>query len=197
MLTHKKPNIISALGVVPKKDTHELRIIHDCSHPIDNGVNSLYTVQKHSFESVDSAIRHLKPNGWLAKVDLKSAYRHVGIHPLDYNVMGLKYKFNKDKQFTYFYDIRLCFGASASVGIFHRLTQSVVRIMHRQGHTNVLCYLDDFLMTGDTQAECQTTMDIMLKLLDKLRFTINWSKVVYPSQNIDFLGINIDSVATP
>ena len=80
VLTDKKPNIISALGVVPKKDTDELRIIHDCSRPIDNGVNSLYTVQKHSLESVDSAIRYLKPNGWLAKVDLKSAYRYPSRH---------------------------------------------------------------------------------------------------------------------
>ena len=195
VITDNKPSIISALGAIPKKDTDELRIIHDCSQPIDNGVNSLFTVQKHSFESVDSAIRHLKPHGWLAKVDLKSAYRHVGIHPQDYKVMGLKYHFSKDNRFTYFYDTRLCFGASASVGIFHRITQSIVRMMHRQGHNKVMCYLDDFLLIGDTKTECQKSMDKLLQLLHKLGFTINWSKVVYPTQNIDFLGININSTA--
>ena len=99
---------------------------------------------KQSFESIDSAVRHVKPNYWMAKIDLKSAYRHVGVHPSQFDITGLKYKFNNDRNFTYFYDTRLMMGARKSVGIFHRITQSVVRMMRQKTNAKVLCYLMTF-----------------------------------------------------
>ena len=192
--TKTKPKIVSALGAIPKQNSQDLRIIHDCSRPIGHSVNSFAQVHKCTFQNIDAATAKLMPGSWMAKIDLKSAYRHVGVHPSNYPYLGLKYHFTGDLEPTYFYDTRLCFGASASVGIFHRLTQSVVRMLQRQGIFSVVCYLDDFLIIANSKNQCQNHMDALLGLLKNLGFTINWKKVVPPTQCITFLGISINSL---
>ena len=134
------PDIVSALAALPKPDSNEFRLIHDCSNPLGQGVNSYASIDKHSFESIDTAVRHVKTNSWMGKIDLKSAYRHVGLHPSQFGVTGLKYKFTGDASFTYFYDTRLMMGASQSVGTFHRITQSIVRMMKLKTKAKILCY---------------------------------------------------------
>lgn len=81
---------------------------------------------------------------------------------------------------TYLFDKRLPFGARVSPMIFHRLTQSVCRMMARRGYT-VLAYLDDFLIIEASQHRCQAAFDTLIKLLQSLGFTINWTKAVYPT----------------
>ncbi|MCP4931294.1 MAG: hypothetical protein GY912_04885 [Candidatus Marinimicrobia bacterium] len=38
LLVNTPPNIVSALGAIPKKNG-DVRLIHDCSHPVGNAVN--------------------------------------------------------------------------------------------------------------------------------------------------------------
>ena len=77
--------------------------------------------------------------------------------------------------------------------IFHRLTQSVCRMMTGRGYT-VLEYLDDFLIIEPTQLQCKAAFDILLSLLESLGFTVNWTKVIFPAQCLFFLGVEIDTV---
>ena len=77
------------------------------------------------------AVKHLKTGSYMAKVDLRWGYRSVPIHKDNYEATGLKWKFENDENFTYFYDTRLPFGARKSPSIFQRITQSVGRIMKR------------------------------------------------------------------
>ena len=90
------------------------------------------------------------------------------------------------------YDTRLMFGASESVGVFHRITQAVVRMMKRKGFHSVVCYLDDFLIMEKTLEKCQLAMDTLTNLLIDLGFILNWKKCVPPTQKLTFLGILID-----
>ena len=92
------------------------------------------------------------------------------------------------------FDARLPFGARKSPGIFHRLTQSIRRMMKRRGFT-VIAYLDDFLVIGDTMQECMEAMNTLISLLRELGFAIAWNKTEGPSQNITFLGIHIDTLS--
>ena len=148
-----------------------------------------------TFESVDTAVKLIKPHSWLAKVDLKSAYRHVGLHPSEFQATGLKYKFSGDDDFTYFYDTRLPFGASRSVGCFSRITQSVVRMFNKQSKCKAICYLDDFLIISNSKSECLSSMNTLIQLLQGLGFTINYNKVIPPARELTFLGINISCAA--
>jgi len=86
----------------------------------------------------------------MAKIDLKSAYRHVPFHPSNYKTTGLKWQFHDDNTFTYLYDTKLPFGAKRSPENFHCLTQSITRMMSRRGFF-VVTYLDDFLIIADTK----------------------------------------------
>ena len=125
-ITSHKPRIIRAFGPIPKSHrSSDLRLITNCSRPQGAGVNHYANPGKHAFESVDSVVSGLSHNVWMCRFDIKSTYHHVIFHPSQYKVTGLKYKFTVDKDYTIFYDTRLMFGASKSVGCFHRITQSI------------------------------------------------------------------------
>jgi hypothetical protein len=204
---NKKPTVISALGAVPKQSSrynpvdktvtefNDIRIIHDCSLPKGRSVNDycheLETVQ---YESVNTAIALAGPNYYMAKVDLKNAYKSVPIHPSNYHLTGFKWRFSGNTEYSYLCDTRLPFGAKRAPNIFHRLTQSVKRMLHKKGFDKVVVYLDDFLVMAPTYEECNVALNVLLDLLRKLGFCISWPKVCGPTQRITFLGFDIDTV---
>ena len=115
------PTIINALGAVPKKDSNEVRMIMDCSRPPTMNANSYIDFEHYKYVTVYDAANLCQPGCWLAKVDLKNAYRSVGTHPDSWRVTGMSWHF--------LYDKRLPFGARASPMIFHRLTLLRVRCL--------------------------------------------------------------------
>lgn len=194
VITKSKPIIISALGAIPKPDSTEVRLIHDCSRPIGRGLNDYIETQSFQFQTLDDAIKLLGPNFFMAKIDLRHAYRSVPIHHTNFAATGLRWQFKGHDHFTYMYDTRLPFGAKSSPEIFHRLTQSVRRMMARRGFHAVVVYLDDFLVVGQTKQECQLAFDTLLQLLQDLGFQISWRKVIGPTQQLVFLGVELDTL---
>lgn len=81
VITRTKPSIVSALGAIPKPNSENIRLIYDCSRPAHSNVNSYATTQHFSYVTLDKAVSLIKPDAYLAKIDLKSAYRHVPIRP--------------------------------------------------------------------------------------------------------------------
>ena len=71
--------------------------------------------------------------GYMAKVDLSSAYRVAPIHPDCYSATGLYWIFERDSAPTYMIDSRLPFGASKSPEYFQRLSNSVTRFLKNMG----------------------------------------------------------------
>lgn len=109
---------------------------------------------------------------YFAKVDLKSAYRSIKISYHSQTVTGFAWNFNgKD---VYLRDTKLPCGAKLSVGIFHRLTQAVKRMMERRGYDLLIVYLDDFLIIANSQEECAAELLCLIQLLRKLGFAIHW-----------------------
>ncbi|KAL9981545.1 hypothetical protein ACROYT_G010257 [Oculina patagonica] len=194
VVTNCKPTIVSALGAIPKPDSAEVRIIHDCSRPIGRGLNDYIQPKSFQFQTLDDAIKLLGPNYFLAKIDLRHAYRSVPIHHTNFAATGLRWQFQGHDHFTYLYDTRLPFGAKSSPEIFHRLTQSLRRMMAKRGFHAVVVYLDDFLVIGKTEAECQMAFNTLLQLLQDLGFRISWHKVVQPTQKLVFLGVELDTM---
>ena len=193
VITDAKPTIISALGAIPKPDSSEVRLIHDCSRPTGQALNDYIISHSFKFQTLDDAIKLLRPNYFMAKIDLRHAYRSVPIHKSNYLATGLQWQFSGQRGPTYFFDTRLPFGAKSSPEIFHRLTQSVRRMMARRGFQSIVVYLDDFLIIGKTQAECQEAFSVLLKLLQDLGFQISWHKVIGPTQKLVFLGVELDT----
>ena len=186
------PEIISPMGVIPKPDGG-VRLIHDCSQPPGKSVNDYCTTDwKQKFSRVDDAAALVTEGCYMAKCDLKSAYRSVKISEHSQRVTGFKWQFGS--QTVYIKDKRLPFGSKLAPGIFHRLTQAVKRMLNRRGLKATVVYLDDFFIKADTLYDCAAALQILVQLLRKLGFQINWNKVVDPTTKITFLGIEIDSV---
>lgn len=188
------PAFVSPISAVPKANGG-IRVIHDLSSP------SYACLNDHAekdcdlkYQSVQDAISHLRPGYYMAKIDLKSAYRSVKTHPSSWPFTGLKWNFSGEKHSTFLCDTRLPFGARKSPGVFHRLTQAVRRSLMRQGFTPVVVYVDDFLIIASTFEECQAAFETLISLLRRLGFRIAWDKVVDPTQRLTFLGVEICSI---
>ena len=50
MVAMEKPVIVSALGAIPKPDSNEVCLIHDCSQPEDKGLNTNADIDHFSFQ---------------------------------------------------------------------------------------------------------------------------------------------------
>ena len=190
-MCEEEPSIVSPIGLVPKSNGGH-RLIHDCSQPPGKSLND-YAVEfdKYSYESVDTAVSHLKQDYYMAKVDIKAAYRSVAIHPSSYQATGLTWLLGG--RTVHMVDKRLPFGARASPTIFHRISQFVKRAMERRGHHMVVAYQDDFLVMGRTYDGCLAAWLDLINLLLSLGFDINYDKLEAPCKQIVFLGVGLDS----
>ncbi len=195
VVVHHKPRVISALGAIPKAHSDEIRLIHDCSRPEGQAVNDYAHLEyKVKYQSLQDAVSHVTKDCYCAKVDLKSAYRSVAISEASWTYSGLKWTFTGDEEPTFMVDKKMMFGSRLAPGIFHRLSQSVRRMLQRRGIDACVVFLDDFIVIAKTRKDCLEAMNCLLTLLRSLGFSINWNKVVGPSQRITFLGINIDTI---
>ena len=185
------PDIISPLGLVPKS-SGGFRLIHDCSLPIGSSVNDFtVTMDKCKYESVDSAVATLTPHCYMAKVDIKAAFRSISSHPSSYRATGIQWSI--EGQEIVLVDTMLPFGARPSPSIFHRISQFVKRVMLRRGFSNITAYQDDFLVVGESYDECLHSWVELITLLLHLGFEINYSKLEAPATSLIFLGIQLDS----
>lgn len=193
-IVNEKPNIISALGAIPKKSSSRVRLIHDASRPRGEALNDCTTTDHFKYQSISDATEFITPNCFFAKVDLANAYRSVKVHPSNFKATGLKWRFEGMNHDTYMVDERLPFGAARSPGIFHRITQAVRVIMANRGYKTIVVYLDDFLIISETYDECLSALNELMRLLRELGFQLNYNKVEGPKQQLVFLGILIDSI---
>lgn len=192
VIADRKPTVVSALAAIPKENG-SIRLIHDGSKPIGQAMNDYSNPNSVRFQTVQDACKIAKPFYFCAKIDLASAYRSVAINPVDYQATGLQWRFQGDKEPTFLFDTRLPFGSNSGPQCFHRLSQAIRRCMVRRGFKGTVAYIDDFFIAAPTFDECKKWMLVLLQLLRKLGFQISYRKVEGPSQQITFLGIQIDT----
>lgn len=192
-----KPRCVHPIGRVPKKDSGKSRPITDCSRPFGYSLNDRIKRDLISFRmnSIDDAVSFSSPYCFYSIVDIESAWRWVPVFPPHRELQGFRWMFGKhdSSRYDYYVDNRLCFGLSCAPSIFNRLSNAIVRMMARRGFHAVINYLDDFLIIGSTQAECQLGLVTLINLLHSLGFNVSWRKVVSPCQRVTFLGIELDS----
>ena len=140
-------------------------------------------------ENLNDAISLMKPECYFASLDLKDAYYSVKIHP-DYTKFfrfyfhGVLYEF-----------LALPQGYRDSPRIFTKILKPILSHLRSLGF-EIVMYIDDSLLLGDTEEECRLAVNKACKLLDSLGFTIHPIKSVFkPTQSIEFLGFVLDSVA--
>ncbi|XP_069108938.1 uncharacterized protein [Argopecten irradians] len=186
---------ISPLGLVPKKEPHEFRLIHHLSYPegssINDGIASEDTYVK--YQTVSDAIGLIKYFGkgaLMAKTDIENAFRILPIHPHDYSLLGMKIGQN------FYYDKVLPMGCSISCRLFEEFSTSLQWIVqHKLQGVGVAHILDDFLFVAPNNSDkCQTDLNNFLHLCKITGVPIKHSKTVQPCTTLTFLGIELDSV---
>ena len=170
------------VGVVPKKHSSEWRTI---SHLFPKDPYALQYVK------VDDAIRILKslgPGSFMAKTDVKSAFRLIPVHPEDCHLLGIYW------QQQYYVDLYLPFGLRSAPFLFNQLSDALEWVLkHNYGLQHVLHILDDFFTAEPSRLQCLSSFSKLLRFFMSVKAPVVASKTLGPSQVLEFMGIELDS----
>ena len=166
------PFWISPLGLVPKKVQGEFRFIHHLSLPtgfsVNDGISSDHTSVKYA--TIDEAIQLIKsagPGCFLAKTDVKNAFRIIPIHPDDYGLLGMQWRG------LYYYDRCMPMDCSSSCLTFEMFSTAVEWIARNKRKIDyILHILDDYLLLAPTEQLCEQQLDLFLSLCSYLGIPI-------------------------
>ena len=153
------------MGVIPKGHTPgKWRLITDLSHPEERSVNDgiqpqLCSLSYTSVEAVAVAAQRLGRGALLAKLDIKSAYRLVPVHPQDRCLLGIEWKGAR------YVDGMLPFGLRSAPKIFTAVADALEWVVLQRGVTWVAHYLDDFITMGPACSEvCGQNLERILAI---------------------------------
>eukprot|EP00854_Cymbomonas_tetramitiformis_P001631 gene1631-biopygen1496 len=180
---------ISALGIVLRVVDGKVkeRIVHDLSRPVGLSMNDNCAIDKRRFQTVETAFGLMRSYSYMAKIDLKSAYRFVGIATRLFRFLASEFRD------VLKIDTRFPFGAKVAPGLFSDITQLVQLMMQQRGFPGVVVYLDDFILITDTEEACQQGFEMLIELVEYLGFEVAPEKVESPWQDIVFLGVRLQS----
>jgi len=170
----------SPLGIVPKKNPSEFRLIHHLSFPQGSSINDSIPSEISSvvYATINDAISVLKRMGrvcFMAKTDMKSAFRIIPVHPDDHPLLGMTW------ENLYYYDRCLPMGCSSSCAIFEAFSTALEWIaIHRLGASSILHILDDFLFIADTKEKCQLDLRTFLNMCQAIGVPIAGEKNLRP-----------------
>lgn len=181
------------LGVVPKKHSPEWRTIYHLSYPDGDSLNDHIPKDPYALQyvRVDDAIRILKslgPGSFMAKTDLKSAFRLIPIHPDDWHLLGIYW------QKQYYVDLYLPFGLRSAPFLFNQLSDALEWVLkHNYGLQRVLHILDDFFIAEPSRLQCLASFSTLLRFFMSVHAPVVAAKTLGPSQVLEFMGIELDS----
>ena len=187
---------ISRFGVIPKSgQPGKWRLILDLSSPHGNSVND--AIQKDlcslTYATVDQAVRrilHLGQGTLLAKIDIQHAFRNIPIHPADRKFLGMSWNG------CVYVDTVLPFGLRSAPKIFNAIADALEWVLSKEGVTDLLHYLDDFLFLGSPASqECSNNLQTTKSSCSTLGLPLKHEKVEGPTTMLVFLGILLDTVA--
>ena len=152
------PNMVySPLGLVPKKESGEFRLIHDLSFPQTNSVNShiLPEFTTVAFQKLEQ-LATLGKGAIIAKADLQDAFSIIPVSPLDYRLFGFKFQGLK------YFDKSLPMGCSHACQLFELLSQALQWICQHKFCISSMSHILDDLIFCKTQPECHSNLSNFL-----------------------------------
>ncbi|CAF2986886.1 unnamed protein product, partial [Rotaria sp. Silwood2] len=180
---------INPIGLVESKYSKKKRLIFDLSAPHNDkdhpSINSL------SYVTVDDAIKSIQKFGkgvWMNKADIQDAFKLLPIKPSLWPFYGIKWNSH------YYFFLRLPFGSRSSPKLFDMLSAAIVWIAeHNYGLKNMLHLLDDFFVVDSRNDGGERTSVMISLYFNRLKIPLSVHKTVGPTQEIEYLGIILDS----
>lgn len=187
--------VCSPLGVVPKKEPGQFRLIHDLSYPRGNSINSCISTEFSfvEYQNIEYVIDLVQSAGrfcLMAKTDVEDAFRLIPIKSSEHHLLGFHWKG------AFYNDCVLAMGASSSCQIFETFSTSLQWIMSTKfGISGLSHLLDDFVFIGKADSqECFSALQTFLCLANTLGVPIKKEKTVMPCTRLTIYGIELDSV---
>ena len=108
---------VSPIGVIPKKAAGKWRLIVDLSSPkggsINDGIDEeLASLAYVSINNITETLTALGPGSFMAKCDIKEAYRLIPIHAEERQLLGMSW------EGRLFVDLTLPFGLRSAPKVF-------------------------------------------------------------------------------
>ena len=169
-----------ASPIVPvlKSDGTSVRICGDFKQT----VNPVSKLDRYPIPKVEDLFATLSGGKTFTKLDLSQAYQQLLLDDESKQYVVI----NTHKGlFRY---TRLPYGISSAPGIFQRVMESVL-----QGIPKVVVYLDDILITGETEEEHLKILDEVLERLEKAGLRVKKPKCRFMVPSVNYLGHQIDS----
>lgn len=188
--------VISPLLCVPKRDSVELRVVHDLSFPegssVNDGISSdqyLDQFFKLRLPGIDRLVEFVNAKGrgcHVFKKDLRRAYRQIPIDPQDYPLLGLYI------DGSLYFHTALPFGLRSATMICQRTTKSVAYILNSEG-ISVDVYIDDFY-GAESSDSSELSFQRMNSLFAELGLMDAPEKDTPPSHEMLCLGVWINTL---
>ena len=179
---HAAGEFISNLFLVEKKDGGQRPVIN-LKH-----LNQFVPFEHFKMEGLHCLKYMLRKGDFMCKLDLKDAYFCLPLHQQSQKYVrflweGSLYQF-----------LCLCFGLGPAPRVFTKLLKVPMAVLRRL-NILIIIYIDDMLVIGRSFQETVMARDTIVFLLQHLGFLLNLEKsVLTPCQEIEFLGLKINSV---
>ena len=204
-IPYKNCFVQSPIGLVPKSGG-KTRLIFHLSYDFPNGNKSInhWTPQELAsvkYNDLDHAVKNclklMEELGvntiYFAKSDLKNAFRILGIFPGHRCYLVMKARDPKTKEWFFFVDKCLPFGASISCSHFQHFSNALKRIVEviasRSLRTLISNYLDDFLFLYISKEGCNKIVIIFLRVCKDIQFPVSIEKTEWSDSSMIFLGM--------
>ena len=179
---NQKGGIVKSLGfysrlfLVPKPH-QRWRPVIDLSR-----LNTFLHVEKFKMETAESIRTSLIPGEWVLSIDLSDAYLHIPIHPHSRKYLRFCHRCQVF-QFT-----SLPLGLATAPQVFTMIVKEV-NLMALSRGLRLHQYLDDWLITSQSQEEAQLNTQAVVDLTQSLGWIINQEKSeLKPTQVFSFVG---------
>lgn len=180
-----------------KADPSKRRIIVDLSYPPDNNVNhailknSIFGIEhQHTLPSVDhvvKAVQACKFECTLATIDIQRAYRNFRTCPMDYPLLGVRFR-NK-----IYIDTVMPFGARNSSMYMQKIAMFIVRYLASIGIESFM-FLDDMVLVIKRHQRAHELFANVLAVFRNMGLPIAYNKLQAPTLEIKYLGVCIDII---
>ena len=180
-VNHEPDEFISSIFVRPKKNG-EHRVILNLKN-----LNEFIPYHHFKMDTFESAVNLLVKDCFMVSIDIRHAYHTIPIAEEHQKFLRFIWK---EKIFQY---TCLPFGLSSAPRIFTKVLKPVFARLRMLGFVNI-SYIDDILLMGNSENDCNVNVQHTKLSLEKLGFVINENKSIFkPTKEIVFLGNIINS----
>ncbi|XP_065889728.1 uncharacterized protein [Dysidea avara] len=178
---HSKPrNAVSHRNNLQKARQSDSQQINSCQAFSSNK-------ERHPKDREDShgcLLTKLGPGALLAKMDIKSAFRLLPVHPADRHLLAMEWNGG------IYIDTCLPFSLRSASKLLNILADLFSWLLDQQGASPTIHYLDNFLTMGPAgDPTCFNNLNKMTDIAKYLGIPLAMEKLEVPSHCLTFLGI--------